>query len=150
MVSYSFWTKCNPCHTRLRLNSEKALWKHQKKHHKGNQPSQQTLNDLERFKKKYEDNIIDWSIVDWSVPLNKQELDNDFLPKLFENYFKIEIRTTSTDSGFLFKCPKCQIENKCFYSFDGKMFICLDYQGCGWKGWNLVHLKKELYKNGTK
>jgi len=94
--------------------------------------------------------MIEKNNFDYNVPLNQQEFEPNELFVYLQNKDWIKkntrIRITSAKSGLLLNCPKCKSNNKFFYSFENKMFLCLDYSNCGFKVHKLLKLKQSFEK----
>lgn len=77
------------------------------------------------------------------IPLSQQSMSPEQITNVLQG-LKLEVKETSNKTGFLMNCPKCQRQNLLFYSFAGKIFICLDYKGCKSKFISFMKLKKAL------
>jgi len=79
-------------------------------------------------------------MLSWNRPLNQQEFEPSQIGQFLTNRLELTIKETSTNNGFLLLCSRCQT-NQLFYNFSGKIFVFLNYKGCGWKRWSLLQLR---------
>lgn len=153
---------CANCRQKIKFEQPLNLLKHLSSHSRElDEPKRLLIEEANEIrqeylqnKKKRKENNLDKKglFLKFGTPLNQQNVDHNHLSYLLRKSFDLKVKTTSTNTGFLMKCFKCRQEDKLFYSFEGKMFLCLDYKSCGWKGWSLLQLKEEWrrYKHTNK
>jgi uncharacterized protein YheU (UPF0270 family) len=132
---------CANCQQKIRFERPNNLLKHVISH--GRDLGEEEKSLLEKANETRKKHL---KFIEWSTPLNQQDIDKDKLRSILEQNLNLKVKTTSTNSGFLLDCPKCQTPNKLFYNFEGRQFLCLNYKDCGFKPFNLTKLKKTFQK----